>query len=253
MYVCGPTVYDDAHLGHAKLYVAMDVVVRYLRYVGYRVRHVQNLTDVGHLLDTGEDRVVRRARRKRVEPMELAEVYARSFFEDMDALGVAPPNISARASCHLPEQIELIKTLLEDGTADQSYIADLDPYREAFLSAMGDDFSTARAVAALHDLAHQVSRWLADVQPLSRGTLAAIDGMFRELGGQVLGLIPRELTPPGVDGGLIEGLMNLILDIRREYRVAKDWERADALRGRMAELGIAIEDRVEGPTWRLEQ
>lgn len=117
MYVCGPTVYDHAHLGHAKLYVAMDVIVRYLRFLGYKVRYVQNITDVGHLLDTGEDRIIKGARRERVEPMELVEIYMRSYFEDMDALGVIRPNISPRASAHIPEQIELIKTLLEKGYA----------------------------------------------------------------------------------------------------------------------------------------
>jgi len=78
MYVCGPTVYDHSHIGHAKTYVSMDVVVRYLRYLGYRVRYVQNITDVGHLLDTGEDRILKGAARDRVEPMELVEFYARS-------------------------------------------------------------------------------------------------------------------------------------------------------------------------------
>ncbi|MEJ2753810.1 MAG: class I tRNA ligase family protein, partial [Chloroflexota bacterium] len=87
LYACGPTVYDHAHLGHAKTYVAMDVIVRYLRYLGYNVRYVRNLTDVGHLLDTGEDRISRGARRDRVEPMELAETYINSFNDDMDALG----------------------------------------------------------------------------------------------------------------------------------------------------------------------
>ena len=108
MYVCGPTVYDHAHLGHAKLYVAMDVVLRYLRYLGYTVRYVQNITDVGHLLDTGEDRIVRGAQRERVEPMELVETYTRSYFEDMDALGVTRPDISPRASGHILEQIEVV-------------------------------------------------------------------------------------------------------------------------------------------------
>jgi cysteinyl-tRNA synthetase len=117
MYACGPTVYDHSHLGHAKLYVAMDVIVRYLRFSGHEVRYVQNITDVGHLLETGEDRIVKGARRERVEPMEVVETYARSYFEDMDALGVVRPNISPRASCHIPEQIEMIKVLLERGYA----------------------------------------------------------------------------------------------------------------------------------------
>ena len=112
IYVCGPTVYDHAHLGHAKSYVNFDVIVRYLRYLGYRVRYVQNITDVGHLLDSGEDRVLKGAAREQVEPMELVEKYTRSYFEDMDALNVDRPDISPHASAHIPEQIELIQTLV---------------------------------------------------------------------------------------------------------------------------------------------
>lgn len=117
MYVCGPTVYDHAHIGHAKLYVSMDVVVRYLRFKGLRVRYVQNITDVGHLLDTGEDRILKGAARERVEPMEVAERYMRSYFEDMDALKVTRPDISPRASAHVLEQIEITRTLVERGYA----------------------------------------------------------------------------------------------------------------------------------------
>jgi cysteinyl-tRNA synthetase len=117
MYVCGPTVYDHAHIGHAKLYVSMDVIVRYLRFKGLRVRYVQNITDVGHLLDTGEDRILKGAARERVEPMEVVERYMRSYFEDMDALGVARPDISPRASAHIPEQIEIAQALVEMGYA----------------------------------------------------------------------------------------------------------------------------------------
>jgi len=457
MYVCGPTVYDHAHLGHAKLYVAMDVVVRYLRFRGYKVRYVQNITDVGHLLDTGEDRILRGARRERVEPMELVETYTRSYFEDMDALGVVRPNISPRASCHIPEQIEWIKTLLEKGyayevngnvyfsvekfpeygklsgrrveeqeagarvavreekrhpadfalwkraepghilrwpspwgwgypgwhiecsvmatkylgetfdihggglenmfphneceiaqaeaatgkpfarywiltgsltvngvkmskslgnflslkdalrlyspyairafilsahyrgpldysrealmaaeqgverlhntvravrsrqkqtaveqTADLSWMNEIHPYREAFLEAMDDDFNTPRAMATLHEFARMVNRMLDSGEPVTQGTLLAIDQMFWELGGQVLGIIPEDLTPPGLGGELLEGLMELILSIRQEYRKAEDWDRADMLRDRLAELGVVVEDRPEGPTWRVE-
>src|SRR3989304_1665467 len=117
IYVCGPTVYDYSHIGHAKTYVAFDTVVRYLRWRGFTVRYVQNITDVGHLLDTGEDRILRGAARERLEPMEVVERYARSYFADMAALGVLPPDISPRASAHVPEQIEMIKALLEKGHA----------------------------------------------------------------------------------------------------------------------------------------
>jgi len=120
MYVCGPTVYDHAHLGHAKTYVSFDVVVRWLRYSGYKVRYVQNITDVGHLLDDGEDRILKGARREKVEPMEIVERYMRSYFEDMDALGVARPDISPRASAHVPEQIDMIEKLIAGGFAYES-------------------------------------------------------------------------------------------------------------------------------------
>ena len=117
MYVCGPTVYDHAHVGHAKTYVSFDVVVRYLRYRGYDVLYVQNLTDVGHLLDSGEDRILKKARQSEAMPMQIVETYARSYFADMDALGVVRPDISPRASGHIPEQIEMIERLLEKGYA----------------------------------------------------------------------------------------------------------------------------------------
>ena len=120
LYVCGPTVYDHAHLGHAKSYIAFDVVVRTLRYLGYRVRYVQNITDVGHLTDNaddGEDKILKKAALELLEPMEIAEKYARSFLEDMDALGNWRPDISPRASGHIPEQIQLVQTLLDKGHA----------------------------------------------------------------------------------------------------------------------------------------
>jgi len=123
MYVCGPTVYGHAHIGHAKAYITFDVLHRYLEYRGYQVRYVQNITDVGHLTDdadAGEDKIEVQARQERVEPMEVAESYTRSYFEDMDALNVRRPDISPRASGHVPEQIELAKRLIENGYAYES-------------------------------------------------------------------------------------------------------------------------------------
>ncbi|MCB9076893.1 MAG: cysteine--tRNA ligase [Anaerolineaceae bacterium] len=120
MYVCGPTVYGDAHIGHAKAYITFDVVHRYLEYLGYRVRYVQNITDVGHLVgdgDEGEDKIGRQARVERVEPMEIVESYTRNYFRDMDVLNVRRPDISPRASGHVPEQIELAQELLTKGHA----------------------------------------------------------------------------------------------------------------------------------------
>ncbi len=117
MYVCGPTVYDYPHIGHAKSYISFDVVVRYFRWLGYRVRYVQNVTDVGHMLDSGEDRILKGAAREQIEPMELVEKYTAAYFKAMDQLNVLRPDISPRASGHIPEQIELVKKLLENGYA----------------------------------------------------------------------------------------------------------------------------------------
>ena len=120
IYVCGPTVYGHAHLGHAKSYVSFDVLVRYLRYLGYSVTYVQNITDVGHLTDDadqGEDKIAEAAKKEKMHPMELAEFYTRSYFEDMDKLNCVRPDISPRASGHIIEQIELVKTLLDKGYA----------------------------------------------------------------------------------------------------------------------------------------
>ncbi len=117
MYVCGPTVYDNSHIGHAKTYVNFDMVVRYLRYSGYEVLYVQNITDVGHMLDTGEDRILKKAQQLQAIPMQIVERYARSYYEDMDALGVVRPDISPRASGHIPEQIKMAQTLIDKGHA----------------------------------------------------------------------------------------------------------------------------------------
>lgn len=117
MYVCGPTVQDFAHIGHAKTYVSFDIINKYLRWRSYDVLYVQNLTDVGHLLDTGEDRILKKARQLAAGPMQIVETYAKSYFDDMDALGVMRPDISPRASAHVPEQIKMVTTLLEKGHA----------------------------------------------------------------------------------------------------------------------------------------
>lgn len=120
MYVCGPTVYGLSHLGHAKSYVSFDVAVRYLRYLGYAVTYVQNITDVGHLTDDadeGEDKIAKQARRDKLHPMQVVEMYTREYFEDMDSLNVLRPDISPRATGHIPEQLAMTVQLLEKGFA----------------------------------------------------------------------------------------------------------------------------------------
>ena len=120
IYVCGPTVYGPPHIGHAKTYVAFDVVVRYLRHRGYNVLYVQNITDVGHLTgdtDEGEDKIVQEAMRRGWPPAAVAEHFTREFFHAMEALGVDSPNVSPRATGHVPEMIDLIQHLIATGHA----------------------------------------------------------------------------------------------------------------------------------------
>ncbi|MBX9890275.1 MAG: cysteine--tRNA ligase [Amoebophilaceae bacterium] len=120
LYLCGPTVYGKAHLGHARSAIAFDVVVRYLRQLDYKVRFVRNITDVGHLerdLDEGEDKVAKQARLEEVSPMEVAQRYTNSYRKNMEMLNVLPPSIEPCASGHIPEQIEMITSIIQKGLA----------------------------------------------------------------------------------------------------------------------------------------
>ena len=120
MYVCGPTVYGDAHLGHARPGVTFDVLFRLLKHLGYKVRYVRNITDVGHLehdADEGEDKIAKKARLEQLEPMEIVQTYTFRYHEAMRQLNVAPPSIEPRASGHIIEQIETVKKILDAGFA----------------------------------------------------------------------------------------------------------------------------------------
>ncbi len=123
MYVCGPTVYGDAHLGHARPGITYDVLFRLFRKLGYKVRYVRNITDVGHLendADTGEDKIAKKARLEQLEPMEVVQTYTLRYHEAMRMLGVLPPSIEPRASGHIIEQIALVKKILDAGYAYES-------------------------------------------------------------------------------------------------------------------------------------
>jgi len=455
MYVCGPTVYDHAHLGHAKTYVNFDMIVRYLRYSGYKVRYVQNITDVGHILDTGEDRILKGAARERIEPMELVERYARSYFEDMTALGVQPPDISPRASGHVPEQIEMIKVLLAKGHAYEvnvsvyfyvrSYpdygklsgrqveeqtegarvtvreekrspedfalwkraepehilrwtspwgwgypgwhiecsamsikylgptfdihgggIDNIFPHNECeiaqaeaatdqtfanywllggsltvdgvkmskslgnfttikdalkrykpealrffilsghyrnpidfsdgaleaaskgwerltapalvvrerlrspgatdgpagevttlvadtkrrCLEALDDDFNAPVAIATLFDFSRSVNTLLNAAAPLGQAALEAIDGLYREIGGQVLGIVPASAAS-GASAERESALIRLLIELRAEARQHKDFALADSIRERARGLGVLLEDGKDGTSWKI--
>jgi cysteinyl-tRNA synthetase len=453
MYVCGPTVQDNAHIGHAKTYVSFDVIVRYLRYLGYDVLYVQNITDVGHMLDTGEDRVLKKARQISALPMQVVETYMRLYFEDMDDLGVQRPDISPRASGHIPEQIEMIQTLIdkehayvvdgsvyfdvssfpeygklsgrsvedqEEGTritsreeknhpADfalwkkaepehimrwpspwgegfpgwhiecsamatkylgptfdihgggldnvfphneceiaQSEAAHDHPFarywlltgtltldgikmskslgntltikealtrwpaegirtfilsshygspidfsdeaieaayrgwqrlwgavrllrqqmgqadagdastavtelveqtRQAFMGKMNDDFNAPAALAVLQEYTRQVNTLINERGPLSQGSLEALDQLYRELGGSVLGIIPDE-DDSSASAEREAGLVQLLIELRAEARANKDWATSDKIRDQLKELGIILEDRPDGTVWK---
>ena len=123
MYVCGPTVYGDAHLGHARPAITFDILFRYLMHLGYKVRYVRNITDVGHLehdADEGEDKIAKKARLEELEPMEVAQYYANRFHDAMRALNVLPPSIEPLASGHIIEQEKLVEQILANGFAYES-------------------------------------------------------------------------------------------------------------------------------------
>jgi len=120
MYVCGPTVYGDGHLGHARPAITFDILYRYLTHLGYKVRYVRNITDVGHLehdADEGEDKIAKKARLEQLEPMEVVQHYLLRYHKAMEALGVLPPSIEPHASGHIIEQIEYVKKILDSGYA----------------------------------------------------------------------------------------------------------------------------------------
>jgi cysteinyl-tRNA synthetase len=123
MYVCGPTVYGDPHLGHARPAITFDVLFRYLKHLGYKVRYVRNITDVGHLehdADEGEDKIAKKARLEQLEPMEVAQYYTNRYHQYMDALGVLRPSIEPHASGHIIEQQQLVQQILDNGLAYES-------------------------------------------------------------------------------------------------------------------------------------
>ncbi len=455
MYVCGPTVYDNSHIGHGKTYIGFDVIARYLRYIGYDVLYVQNITDVGHMLGTGEDRVLKKARQMSAEPMQVVETYMRSYFEDMDSLGVQRPGISPRASGHIPEQIQMVQQLIEQehayevngsvyfdvssfpeygklsgrivedmeegtritsreekrhpadfalwkkaepehilrwpspwgdgfpgwhvecsamankylghtfdihgggidnifphneceiaqseaahgetfarywlltgsltlegvkmskslgntltvkdalkrwrpealrtfilsshyrspidlsdsaveaafkgwqriwgavslvreqlrtaaaGDASEAVTAMLEKSKADFISKMNDDFNAPAALAVLQDLTRQVNTLINEQGPQTQGSLSAIDQLYRELGGDVLGIIPEQADASS-NAEREDGLVRLLTTLRAQARANKDWATSDQIRDQLKELGVVLEDRADGTTWKFE-
>ncbi len=139
LYVCGPTVYSESHLGHARPNITFDLLFRYLTFTGYKVRYVRNITDVGHLEDeteeTGEDKIAKKARLEQIEPMEVVQKYMNSFHHNMVQLNVLQPSIEPRASGHIIEQQQLIETIVRKGfgyEANGSVYFDVEKYNQQY-------------------------------------------------------------------------------------------------------------------------
>jgi len=138
MYVCGPTVYSDAHLGNSRTYISFDLIFRYLTHLGYKVRYVRNITDAGHLEgdagDEGEDKISKKAKLAQLEPMEIVQKYTVGFHHVMEQFNILPPSIEPTATGHIIEQIEMVKTILEKGFAyevDGSIYFDVEKYSKS--------------------------------------------------------------------------------------------------------------------------
>jgi cysteinyl-tRNA synthetase len=137
MYVCGPTVYSDVHLGNVRTFLTFDIISRYFRHLGYKVRYVRNITDVGHLendADEGEDKIAKKARLEQLEPMEVVKNYTEGFHEVLRQFNMLPPSIEPTATAHIVEQIEITKRLIEKGLAYEvngSVYFDVPKYNEA--------------------------------------------------------------------------------------------------------------------------
>ncbi|MCQ2228242.1 MAG: cysteine--tRNA ligase [Bacteroidales bacterium] len=166
MYVCGPTVYGDGHLGHARPAITFDILYRYLMHLGYKVRYVRNITDVGHLehdADEGEDKIAKKARLEQLEPMEVVQHYTLRYHEAMKKLNVLPPTIEPRASGHIIEQIEFVKKIVDNGFAYESngsIYFDIEAYSKKFqygkLSGrnVADMLETTRALDGQEEKRH---------------------------------------------------------------------------------------------------
>src|SRR5210317_1950467 len=118
MYVCGPTVYSDVHLGNSRTFISFDIIYRYLTHLGYKVRYVRNITDAGHLesdADEGEDKISKRARLEQLEPMEIVQTYTLDFHKVLEQFNNIPPSIEPTATGHIVEQIDMIQNIIEAG------------------------------------------------------------------------------------------------------------------------------------------
>ena len=135
MYVCGPTVYNKVHLGNCRTFISFDLIVRFLKHIGYDVRYVRNITDVGHLEESEEDKIQKRAKIEKIEPMEVVQKYTNNFRDVLNKFNLTHPNIEPTATGHILEQIEMIEMIIENGFAYEkngSVYFDLMKFSEKF-------------------------------------------------------------------------------------------------------------------------
>jgi len=161
MYVCGPTVYNDVHMGNIRTFISFDVIYRYLMYLGYKVRYVRNITDVGHLegdTDQGEDKISKKAKLMNLEPMEIVQKYTTGFHTVMETFNVLPPSIEPWATGHILDQIDMVKKLLEKGFAYEvngSVYFDVSKYNEEFIYGKLSKRVVEDLLSGTRDLEHQ--------------------------------------------------------------------------------------------------
>ena len=165
LYVCGPTVYGDVHLGNIRTFLSFDILQRVLKHAGYKLRYVRNITDVGHLTeeveDRGEDKVEAAARQQKLEPLALTQHYTRRFHEAMQAFGIRPPDIEPRATAHIEEQIKLIEQILKSGYAyevEGSVYFDLTAYEQQHNYGLLSGRKTEELYAQTRSLEGQASK-----------------------------------------------------------------------------------------------
>ncbi len=238
MYVCGPTVYGDAHLGHARPAITFDLLFRYLTHLGYKVRYVRNITDVGHLehdADEGEDKIAKKARLEQMEPMEVVQYYVNRYHKAMEALNVLPPSIEPHASGHIIEQIQLVKDILENGYAyesEGSVYFDVEKYNKD------------------HHYGKLSGRNLDDV--LNAEDLNELKETFHLFCFDILGLKEENNSNEEREAACGK-VVDMLLEQRMKAKANKDWATSDKIRNELTALGFEIKDGKNGCEWKLNK
>jgi cysteinyl-tRNA synthetase len=192
---------------------------------------------------------------ERYDPMTIRFFILSSHYRSPSDFSEEALDAAARGLERLYGAVGLVRERLRDAAGEETdpeWAARLEQYKARFVEAMDDDFGTPQAIATLFDLGRDANILLNTGEPVSRATLEAIDGFYRQLGGDVLGIVPDDLAHQ-VGGDLMAGLLRLLIDLRQQARQNRNWAQADAIRDRLAEMGVALEDGPEGTRWRLSR